>query len=87
MSEATGDVDWLREGHVQQVVERRADGEPLGDISEEVERTPLTRTIIDEVKVSFQDGQCELKIVALRPLGQNVSKASRTSLRGLEVKG
>lgn len=41
MSEATGVVHWLwrglRGGHVQKVVERRADGEPLGDISEEVE--------------------------------------------------
>lgn len=53
----------------------------------EVERTPLTRMTIDEVRVSFQDGQWEFKIVALRPLGQNVSKAFRTSLRGLEVKG
>lgn len=53
----------------------------------EVERTLLTRTTIDDVRVSFQDEQWELRIVALRPLGQNVSKASRTSLRGLEVKG
>lgn len=41
MSEASGVVDWLwrelRGGTVQQVVQRRADGEPLGDISEEVE--------------------------------------------------
>lgn len=41
MSKATGVVDWLwRElqgGHVQQVVKRKADGKPLGDISDEVE--------------------------------------------------
>lgn len=84
-------VHWLwrglRGGHVQQVVEGRADGEPLGDISEEVERTPLTRTTIDEVRVSFQDGQWEFKMVTLRPLWQNVWKAFRTSLEGLEVKG
>lgn len=86
MSKASGVVDWLRGGTVQQVVQRRADGEPLGDISE-VERTPLTRTTIDEVRFSFQDGQWEFKIVALRPLWQNVSKAFRTSLKGWEVKG